>query len=188
MEFGERLGWVLLGAAIGFVLGYITAGIRDTRKEVHEIKNEVDEVLDLERHKGEWGILQNRIAFRVAFMLSMFLVFWSAFASYQNSVQLEKNAQDDFVNRCQSGTDSRFVQRSLVDAIYNLATGALQRDPNAPPLTSAEISQSNAYIDRVNDFRVKMYNTIKPSEDCRPYVSDDNVRPPTGPFPHIRSP
>lgn len=74
----------------------------------------------------------------------------------------------------------------MVEAIYNLATGTISRDPSAPPLTAAELAQYNSYIERVNNFRSMMYKQIKPSEVCAPYVDDDNVQPPTPPTPPIK--
>lgn len=97
----------------------------------------------------------------------------------------QHNQSADERARCGSGVDVRNVQRATVDAIYTLATGSIQRDPDAPPLTEEERQQYNAYIRRVNDFRDNMYEKIKPSEQCAPYVEDDNVKPPTPPTPPI---
>lgn len=37
MELSERISWLVLGMAIGFVLGYIVARLRDIKEEVDEI-------------------------------------------------------------------------------------------------------------------------------------------------------
>lgn len=88
--------------------------------------------------------------------------------------------------RCAAAVDSRNVQRATVEAVFNLAGGSFTRAPDDPPLTERERKQYNEYIDRVNDFRYNMYEQIKPSEECAPYVDDDNVRPSTPPIAPIK--
>lgn len=90
--------------------------------------------------------------------------------------------------RCTAGTDTRDVQRSIVEAIYNLATGFVKQDPNAPPLTAAEVVAYNAYIGQLNNFREDMYAKIKPADQCKKYVDDDVVGPPTPSVPLLPVP
>ena len=115
----------------------------------------------------------------------MVFVFYAAFATFQNGRNLEQAQKDNFASLCKSGEASRTVQRKTVDAIYQLAVGAIQRDPDHP-FTKEEIVQVNAYIDRTNAFRSKLYRQIKPSKVCLEYVDDDHVKPPTPPQPHLK--
>jgi Flp pilus assembly pilin Flp len=189
MDLVERAIFLAIGGGIGFILGYIVARLRDIEKEVHE-------VLDIEKQKNgdtprrirdEEGAV--RLSFsRIALFIVVVLVAYSAFMSQKASNDVTDNFEEDKISRCQAGVDNRNVQRELVEAVYNLATGSAQRDPEAPPLTAEEVKQYNAYIDRVNDFRSTMYKKIKPSEECAPFVDDNNVDPPSDPFPNVPTP
>jgi hypothetical protein len=181
-ELAERLTWMMLGGAVGFVLGYIVARLRDIKEEL----DEVDDTVKHLRSKDESGILRARpIVLDVVLVGVVCMVVWASFASQKAVNAFNEEQHSDVVALCKSGVESRDVQRSLVDAIYELATGSLERPKNAPPLTKQELKQYNDYIDRVNKFRVQTYNRIRPSETCESYVKDDNVEPPTSDFPHI---
>lgn len=112
----------------------------------------------------------------------IFLAFVVILAFYLDA----RNQANDEKTRCEAGVDNRAVQRQTVEAIYDLATGSIQRDANSPPLTDSELRQYNSYINNVNHFRSSMYRKIKPSEACAPFVKDDNVKPPTPPYPPVR--
>lgn len=96
------------------------------------------------------------------------------------------DARQNDIERCLAGVDTRNVQRSIVEAVYDLATGAVQRDADSPPLTPDQIAQYNQYIGQVNAFRSDTYAMIKPSDFCKPYVDDDSVKPPTPPVPPLK--
>lgn len=121
----------------------------------------------------------NRHALKIPFVLLALAISVAFFLDARNSAEDERK-------RCESGVDTRNVQRQTVEAIYGLATGAAQRDANSPPLSRAEVRQYNAYIERVNAFRSNTYKLIKPSELCAKYVDDDKVEPPTPPMPPLK--
>lgn len=176
----NRIVFFIIGCGFGGVLGYIAAYLRIIKEEVHD-------VLDLERKRDEQGILQHRVAFNVAFVLLMVFVFYAAFSSFQNGRNLEQNVEDDFVRVCKAGEEIRGVQRKTVDAVYTLAIGAVQNsDVNLDKLTAAEKARANLYIGRANAFREESYDAIKPTEPCLEHVTDDHVEPPTPPFPFIK--
>lgn len=186
MDYGERMTYILLGCFIGFVLGYVVRSLR-------EIKEEVDEIVEIKRegrpaeptpkNPNDRGSFSWEKASRLSLFVVVAVTVWAAFVSQKASNDVQENYEQDQVARCQSGVDSREVQRQTVEAIYTLATGSLQRDADSPPLTDIELRQYNAYIDRVNAFREDMYKKIKPSKACKPYVDDDRVKPPTPPYP-----
>lgn len=185
MDLLERVVYFGLGGAVGFVLGLIVARLR-------VIKEEVDEVLEIERQNNglghnERGMIRLPAWPNVAVALVVLLTAYAAFVSQKTSNDFKADNEEEFISRCQAGVDNRNVQRELVEAVYNLATGAAKRDENSPPLTPELIRQYNAYISRVNEFRSGMYDKIQPSKDCAPYVDDNNVKPPSDPFPTIPS-
>jgi hypothetical protein len=72
MGFDDRLLYILLGAFIGFVAGYVTGALRESNKKLTEIKEELDEVDEIvnnekpPRHQSnERGILSTRIGLNV---------------------------------------------------------------------------------------------------------------------------
>lgn len=174
----EQVICFIIGCAFGYVLHIIVSILQGT-------KEEVDELLDLERKRDETGLLEHRIAFNIIFSTMIIFVFYAAYASFQNAQHLERAQKDNFASLCRAGEDSRTVQRKTVDAIYALAIGAIQKNPE-PPYTAAQIIQINSYIDRTNAFRSRLYEQIKPRPDCLPFVSDDDVKPPTPPQPHYK--
>lgn len=184
MDLFERSLYLAVGGSIGFVLGYIVGALRDIKRELDEVDTIVTTGVipesRQERNKGWHPSITHIYAFAV-----LCLAVFATFASQKASHDLAENNQQDTVDLCRSGQDTRKVQRATVEAVYTLATGALKRPPGSPPLTSEEVKQYNAYIKRVNTFRTEMYELIKPSDLCAPYVEDDDIKPPGGPYPRL---
>lgn len=172
----ERLIFFMIGCVFGYILHIIVATLSDT-------KEEVDELLDLERKRNESGILQHRLVFNIVFSLMIVFVFYAATASFYNNRNLNEAQERNLVSICKAGEQNREVQRKLIDAIYELAISAIQPDPKKP-FTQKQIVKINSYIDRTNKFRESTYDEIRPTRACRPYVSDLHVDPPTPPQPH----
>lgn len=172
----ERVIFFLVGSGFGWILHIFVSTIRETKDEVHE-------VLEIERHRDEAGLLQHRWAFNISFSLLMVFVFYAAYSSYQNGRNLVQNQQEDFVRVCVAAEDIRNVQRKTVDAVYTLATSFVQKDER--DLTEEEKARVNLFIDRSNRFREDAYNAIEPTEECEPYVDDIDVEPPTPPIPNL---
>lgn len=53
---------------------------------------------------------------------------------------------------CDTTAQNRDAVRNVVNAVYELAIGAAQRQPDAPPLTESEQRELNAYLERVEKF------------------------------------
>lgn len=168
----DRIIFFCLGGGFGWILHVIVSTIRET-------KEEVTEVLKIERKRGEAGILQHRVAFNVAFSLMIVFVFYAAFNSYQVGNDLQDEQQEDFVSLCRSAEEIRDVQRNIVDAVYALAIGVVQREANDPPRTKDELTLANQFIAHTNEFRRQAYADIRPTDACIDYVNDDDVEPPT---------
>lgn len=190
MEVLERAIYLAIGLGIGFILGYIVARLR-------EIKEEVDEVLDIEKQKNgepprrvrdDAGFMRVPLVADFMYLLVLGLVLYGVILSIEASQDIKENAKEDQISRCEAGVDNRNVQRELVEAVFNLATGAVQRPEDLPPLNEEDRLRYNAYVIRANDFREDMYEKIKPSEECAKYVEDDNVEPPSPAFPTIEAP
>lgn len=182
MDLLERAIFFAVGLGAGFVLGLITASIRRIQEEVHVVKDIVEHGQpEPDENKGEEGFLRRTTFNQVALGILVILTAYAAFTSANTSRQVEQNL-------CRGGVESRSVQREMVEAIYNLATGAFPRPKLRDEVSAEEILQYNAYVTRVNEFRINLYNRIGPSAVCEKYVDDAGVKPPSDPFPLIEIP
>lgn len=82
MTFDERLGWLLLGCLIGFVLGYITRFLK-------EIKEELDEVDEMMKRHDEHGYARPYFLMDLLLFGVVLLTVWAAFASQRASNSIE---------------------------------------------------------------------------------------------------
>lgn len=177
MSLDERFVLLAAAFAIGCIVGYVTRMLTEIKKELEELPHQKDE--------SGYGRVQ-----AVNHFLLGCIVVLTAFAAFksQNAVnQIRENSRNSVISICRGGTDSRNAQRDLVEAVYKLATGVVQRNPNRP-MTAEEITRINSYIRNATDFRDGMYKKIQPSDACRRYVTDVNVKPPTEPFPLLPIP
>lgn len=176
---GDRLTFFLLGCAAGYILCHIVWHLRNINKDLDVL------VEDHEHKKDEGGMISGSLVGRIMQGAILVLLALSLFVAAKNNNDIQDNYAADEKSRCEGAVDSRAAQRDTVDFIYNLAASFLERGTDEPPLTQEEVVRANLYIDKINDFRVNAYDKIKPSETCAPYVDDDNVEPPTPPYPHF---
>lgn len=92
MAFDDRLQFLLLGMAIGFVLGYLVRLVRDIKEEL----DEVDEIVKKElgpHDRGEGGFMRIPLAADIAILLVVGLTAWASFVSQKASNDVQ-NTQD----------------------------------------------------------------------------------------------
>lgn len=83
MDLADRLLWMAVGGALGFVLGYIVRSLKDIRKRVEHMEDVVTNDEPAQgKHRGEDGFMQNRI---VADVMVLLVVLLSVFASFQTA-------------------------------------------------------------------------------------------------------
>lgn len=88
MELYESIFHVLLGGAIGYVLGRFHSYLRD-------IKEELDEVDEIVKHpKGEGGFMRSPIAADIAVVITVALCVWAAFSTQITNNKLERTQGD----------------------------------------------------------------------------------------------
>lgn len=92
MSLDERIGWILLGMAIGYIL----RTLQEVKKEVHE----VDETL--KRNKNEKGFMRNPLIADFAILMALGLCVFGAVATQVTNnrleatvAQLEDNQKND---------------------------------------------------------------------------------------------
>lgn len=94
MDLSERVGWMLTGMVLGFVLGYIVRSLREIEKSQRETKKEVHEINDIVKHKKDQkGFMRFPIVADALYFLVLILVVWGAFAS-QHAVNEAQKTQE----------------------------------------------------------------------------------------------
>jgi len=95
MAFDDRLGFLILGGMIGFILGYIVRSLRDIKEEL----DEVDELVkDRFKNRDEGGFINSTLG-NVALLIVLGLTVFAAIASQkahndsENAVKQLKLAQ-----------------------------------------------------------------------------------------------
>jgi len=90
MELDERIGWFLLGLAVGGILGYIVAILQDIKAEVDDVDKQVKR-----NRQNESGFSRNPVVLNVLLLFVVALTAWGAFASQRasNEVQQTQEAQ-----------------------------------------------------------------------------------------------
>lgn len=198
MGLDDRLFWLAIGCVLGFFVGYMVRSLR----VLQEIKAELDEVDSIvkeeqtvrkarkRRKDNADGWMSNRVAADISMGVVVVLVVWSAFAAQKNSNDLEDNVKQDKINSCESGIDSRTVQRQTVDAVYELASGSLTKltPKEIAALTPEQVVRYNAFVDDINKFRTNMYAKIQPSDRCKGLVPEESKTPPTPSIPQLTTP
>lgn len=95
MRLDSRIGWLLLGAIIGFVIGYVVRSLRDIREKV----TEVDEIVK-KSDKKDGGFFSIEGIKNLALFLVVVLTVYSSIKSQQSSDKVA-DAQDS-VSKTQS--------------------------------------------------------------------------------------
>lgn len=87
MALSERLAWLVLGMAVGFILGYIVARLREIMEGVDEIDTNVKSITPRVRNEG--GFMRIPVVADVLYILALTIVVWGAFASQKASNEVE---------------------------------------------------------------------------------------------------
>lgn len=169
----------VVGFLLGIAVGYIVRLLIEMKREIETLPHASDD---------ENGATSVKYINSILLLIIVALTAWSAFQAQRAVNQMEANNEKTQIDRCIAGQDNRDIDRSLVEAIFTLATGSATRTKNSPPPEPEQIARYNEFIERANLFRSTMYSKIQPSEACEPYVTDEGTRPPTAPFPSIPTP
>lgn len=179
MGLEERIIHIILGAVIGFVLGYMTA-------KLHRIEEKVDEVDDIMKQEhGDGGFINKKFS---DFMLIgvVLLVAWAAFSSQlqTNDVKDVQKAQtkitvctQNYLNqtitalneRTTYSRDQSVANVELQRAQAEFITSALQD----PPLESKRVEAGlRKYFDKVTAY-VTIVGKTSNKQATNPYPTAD---------------
>jgi predicted PurR-regulated permease PerM len=87
MDLSERIGWLLLGMAVGFVLGYIVRSLREIRDEL----NKVDTIINKQKEKDEKGVSSSTVITHIMLVVVLALSVWASFETQQTSNQVQNS-------------------------------------------------------------------------------------------------
>lgn len=170
MGLDERATWLLLGCAIGFVLGYIVRSLRD-------IKEELDEVEDILKkpERGEKGFMRYPIVADIMLILVVSITAWAAFASQQASndvrhvsecaTQYNMRLGETLASRdkaIRAGADAEIRLWARYNKLYKIA----KSNPSKIPVLQERLNEA------INTYR-KSLSEIQKTRETHPYPNPD---------------
>ena len=179
MGLDERLFYLLLGVAIGFIIGYITRMIQKIEKEVSIIK----------KNREEGGFMRKPILADAAILLTVLLTVFAAFQSNQASREVVENSErDQHVVSCIVTSSTKLLnavnERTSNSAAQGAANIALQEAQSAfianalqePPLEPDRVEEAlTIYFAAISDFVEIQSDTLDTQSD-NPYPTDDELQ------------
>lgn len=103
MGLDERVTWMLLGCVLGFMVGYLVRTLQEIKgdvevmaDDVHEIKEEVDEIDTIikRRERNEGGFMRNAVVADAVMILVLALCFWASWSTGSTNNKLEDAIKD----------------------------------------------------------------------------------------------
>lgn len=186
MSLDDRLGWLVLGMAIGFVFGYIVRSLREIKEELDEVDAKISES---KRKRGEDGFMRYPYVADIAYLLVVAVVAWAAFASQKASNDV-KNTQDQLatVTHCNQVYLGAFLE--AVDERTSAGQKAVQSNVDLqrswyefvrfqlhmPPYPEGE------QRDKANEYAKNLKSFLDVSDQSRekvvqnPYPTEDELR------------
>jgi len=163
MSLDERLGWLLVGCVIGFVLGYIVRALRDIKEEL----DEVDGILKKSpRSRNDRGFMRFPIISDIALLAVVLLTVWASFSSQHASNQVHEQQKvqtriTSCTNEYLAKTIKALNERTTYSQEQAAANVALQKAQSeflgallhVPPYSS-EVKQKalQSYFETLNKF------------------------------------
>jgi uncharacterized protein YoxC len=193
MGLDERIAYLLLGCAIGFVLGYIVRFLHEIKEELDEVKDEVGEVDMIvkskrNQHRQEDGFVKLRVIADLALFVVVAITVWAAFAS-QAATNKAQNALDETerVAICNQEALTKTIkalnERTEAVRAQSDANVALQRDQAdfftlilARPLKPENERRAAAqeYLDSLTNF-VEKSGTARQKSIANPYPTNSEL-------------
>lgn len=189
MGLDDRLAYLMIGCAIGFILGYFVRALRDIKEELHE----VDEIVK-KQERGEAGFMRFPMVANAALILVLGLSLWASFTTQKVNNELA-DTQDSLVQaQAQIERVTFCNQRYFVETIVALnyrteysgenaeANIALQRAQavllrallvEPPPAESVARQALREYFDQgVSNF-IKVNERAARRYKAQPYPTED---------------
>lgn len=193
MGFEERLGWMLLGCGIGFVLGYLVRTVRDLKGELDEVdglvKRKLGDRATDHAEPTDAGLVRYPLLLDVALVFVLALCVWASFASQKASNDAEEvqKAQGVFVS-CNTEYLSKTIRalnerttyateqaRSNIELQRAQAefVSVLLKDPPVP--INARREALERYFDALNNF-IAITSKVADKAETNPYPTNEDLR------------
>ena len=166
MDLADRLLWMAVGGALGFVLGYIVRSLKDIRKRVEHMEDVVTNDEPGNGRHREDGFMQHRY---VADAMVLLVVILSVFASFQTArvnselehtlsciYEYNKDYGGAIKSRDRSiknGTQSEINLWLRYEVLYQEAQDKPKRIPRLQEELNKAIKQHRASLEQLQDTR-----------------------------------
>lgn len=175
MTLSDRLEWLLVGCAIGFVLGYFTRDLREYRGEKKLTQEEREEIWS---NKGEDGFMRFPVVHDVAILVALGLTLWASFAAAHLNNELKQvtscNATFLKANLTTENTRTDYLKEQI-DANTQLqkAQSSFLRTVYSNTSTDEELVKAgHDYLNKLDDF-VEISDSAKQLD---PYPTVDQLQ------------
>lgn len=195
MGFPDRLGWMILGCAIGFFAGYVVRYLQDLKEELDEVdsivkhelgKRASDKVPD---QRKEDGFLRNDLFKDVMLLVVVIVTVWAAFASAHTSNEVKSSQQEQAAtNDCTKEYLTKTVKAlnertefTVQAAAANVALQKAQADFFAlllrkpPESVAVRTDAAQTYLKTLQDF-VAVSEKARVKAGQFPYPTDERLQ------------
>lgn len=197
MDMSERMGWLILGCAVGFVLGYIVRALREIKEELDTVDECVKRCQEEHDHipRPDDGYAVPSYVGHIALIVVLFVTVYAAFASQDASNDV-REAQKDLratqvviqnVSVCTqetlAATISALNERTTYTVAQAKANVDLQKAQSSfiavlvtvpePSLTERRAAL-NEYFDKLTSFVALSSQTVNKIEQ-NPYPTNEDL-------------
>jgi len=163
MPLNDRIGWLIVGCVVGFVIGYLVRSLREVKEELDEVKHTVDSHEHALDERGSFKLPEFR---NVVLLLVVGITVYAAFASQlaSNNVR-DQQQQVERVTACNQEYLDRTItainERTTYSTAQAEANVELQRAQSAylglmlsdPPLSDDRLQAAlQDYFQSVGKF------------------------------------
>ena len=140
----DRIGWLLLGCAIGFVLGWIVRGLRDIKEELDELDKHVH-FRDPNNNPDETGAMKLPKGKDIALMLVVALTFYAALMS-QIASNKSSDTADKMLDTQQAIINLQSEQKQNLDCTTQVLFDAIRALNERTEYTSKQAQANVALV------------------------------------------
>lgn len=187
MSFDERLTWFLLGVLVGLIISWL----KDIRRGEDEIKEKLDEVVEIEhqkRDRDEAGSIRFPSAGNFLLLCVVIMTVWASFSTASTNNKIEKQGdRQEIITACVQkylyGTIQALNERTTYTQATSTANVELQKGLAEfidillfqPPKTVEETYAALQEFDNKLTQFVELSNKQKGKTDMFPYPTEDEL-------------
>lgn len=173
MDLDDRAFYIIVGMAIGAVLGYFTRILQEIRQDVvvlnndvHEIKEEVDEIdtiVKLGHERDERGEAQPSLIYRLVLVSVIAMAVWASFTTNATNNKLE-NALTEIQNN-QAADDQQEIRIQKVTSCTLEFTSKTIQALNERTKYAGKATDANARVLQAQQDFLEIILKIPPPSD-----------------------